>query len=270
MSRSKRSLSQHFLVDPNLQERIVEELEAGPDEAVLEVGPGHGELSRHLVGRVEPLVLVEKDDDLARELAARWGGRPDVEVVHGDALEVELTEEIPPGRSYRVISNLPYAITSPMIFRLLDLEPPPVRAVLTVQKEVARRLAASPGGEFGSLTVGVQSRADVRIAFEVSRHAFRPVPGVDSATVVLEPDLERIRRLPAGALRRLTRAAFGRRRKQLQKILRSAPEYDLDRPRAEELCRKVGAEPRRRPERLTPEQFVELARLLEPEAGESG
>lgn len=271
MSRAKRSLSQHFLVDPNLQEKIVDALEAEPGEAVLEIGPGHGELSRHLAGRVDPLVLVEKDDDLARELADRWGGRPDVEVVHADALEADLGARLPGDRPYRVISNLPYAITSPMLFRLLEMEPPARRIVVTVQKEVADRLAAEPGGgEYGSLTVGVRTRADVRRAFDVSRHAFRPEPRVASTTVILEPDPERIRRLPARALRRLTRAAFSRRRKQLQKILRSAPEFDLDRERAEALCRAVGAEPRHRPERLSPGQFVELARRLDAEVPAPG
>ena len=271
MSRPKRSLSQHFLVDPNLQEKIVDTLEAEPGEAVLEIGPGHGELTRHLVGRVDPLVLVEKDDELARELADRWGGRGDVRIVHGDALEVDLAAQLPPDRPYRVLSNLPYAVTSPLLFRVLALEPPARRIVVTVQKEVADRLAAEPGGgAYGSLTVGVRTRADVRRAFDVSRHAFRPVPEVTSTTVVLEPDPGRIRRLDPEGLRRLTRAAFSRRRKQLQKILRSAPEFGLERERAEALCRAVGAEPRHRPERLSPGQFVELARRLEEERGGEG
>lgn len=264
MSRPKRSLSQNFLVDPNLQRKIVDALEAGPGVTILEVGAGHGELSRHLVGEAGPLVLVEKDDDLARELEERWGGRDDVRVVHGDALELELSGLVPVGRSYRVLSNLPYAVTSPLLFRFLALRPPPARIVVTVQKEVAERIVAGAGGgDYGSLTVGVQTRAEARLAFHVSRHAFRPVPDVESATVVLDPDPERIEALPEAALRRLTRAAFSRRRKQLQKILRSAPAYDLDRVAAEALCRDMGLDPRIRPERLSPAQFVELARRLE-------
>jgi len=264
VSRAKRSLSQNFLVDPNLQRKIVEALEAEPGETVLEVGAGHGELSRHLVGRVERLVLVEKDDRLAEELREEWGGRPDVRIVHGDALELDLAEGRDPGAPYRVLSNLPYAITSPLLFRFLELRPLPRRIVVTVQEEVAERIAAEPGGgDFGSLTVGIQARARVEIAFSVSRQAFRPVPDVESATLIIDPDPERAAGVPDVALRRLTRAAFSRRRKQLQKILRSAPVYDLDRDRAEELCRSIGVEPRTRPERLSPEQFVELARRLE-------
>ncbi len=271
MTRPKRSLSQNFLVDPNLQQKVVAALEAPPGEPVLEIGPGHGELSRHLVGVADPLVLVEKDDRLFAELEERWGGRSDVSLVHGDALEVDLAARLPVDRPYRVLSNLPYAITSPLLFRVLALDPPPVRIVVTVQKEVADRLAADPGGgDYGAPTVGVRSRAEVRRAFDVSRNAFRPSPDVESTTVVLEPDPARIRALPGGALRRLTRAAFSRRRKQLQKILRSAPEFGLDRATAEALLRSVGAEPRHRPERLSPEQFVELARRLEDEVSGEG
>lgn len=264
---AKRSLSQNFLVDPNLQRKVVDALEAQGDEAVLEVGAGHGELSRHLVGDVSPLVLVEKDDELAAGLQERWGERDDVRVVHGDALEIDLGATLPAGRPHRVLSNLPYAVTSPLLFRFLRLDPPPVRIVVTVQKEVAERIAAEPGsGDFGSLTVGVQTRARAALAFGVSRQAFRPVPDVESATVVLDPDPDRIRRLPDEALRRLTRAAFSRRRKQLQKILRTAPPYRLSREEAEAVCAGLGVDPRIRPERLAPEQFVELARTLEERA----
>ena len=264
MTRAKRSLSQNFLVDPNLQRKIVEALEADAGDVVLEVGAGHGELSRHLVGGAADLVLVEKDDRLAEELRERWGHRDDVRLVHADALEVDLGTMVPAGRPFRVLSNLPYAVTSPLLFRFLALDPAPERIVVTVQKEVAERIAAEPGsGDFGSLTVGVQARARARVAFDVSRHAFRPEPDVESATVVIEPDPERIRTLPAEPLRRLTRAAFSRRRKQLQTILRTAPAYGLAREAAEGICAELGVDPRIRPERLTPGQFVELARRLE-------
>jgi 16S rRNA (adenine1518-N6/adenine1519-N6)-dimethyltransferase len=263
MRRPKRSLSQNFLVDPNLQRKVVEELALRPGEAVLEVGAGRGELSRHLVGWASPLVLVEKDDALASELEGRWGGRGDVRVVHADALEIDLVSLVSE-RRYRVLSNLPYAITSPLLFRFLALDPPPRRIVVTVQREVAERIVASPGGkEYGALTVGVRARGDAALAFDVPRGAFRPVPSVDSATVRIEPDPRRLAALPEPALRRLTRAAFGRRRKQLQTILRSTPEYGLSREEAEEVCRELGVDARIRPERLPPEVFVRLARRLE-------
>jgi 16S rRNA (adenine1518-N6/adenine1519-N6)-dimethyltransferase len=268
VERAKRSLSQNFLVDPNLQRKIVELAEPGPGLGVLEVGPGHGELTRHLVGRVRTVLAVEKDDRLARELAAAWADRSDLRVVTGDALELDLEALLvkawgPDVQPYAILSNVPYAITSPLTFRLLDLSPPPERIVLTVQREVAERLAADPGGgDYGALTVGVQLRARVRLAFDVSREAFRPRPEVESAAVVLEPRADRPPDAELRRVRELTRAAFGRRRKQLQKILRSAPEFGLQRQEAEAVCRELGVDPRTRPAKLSPDGYRALAGRL--------
>lgn len=240
---------------------------------VLEVGPGNGELSELLVGRVERLVLVEKDDRLAPELAERWADRADVRVVHGDALEVDLSALVaggparasssgPPG-DVRLISNVPYAITSPLLFRLLDVRPLAVRIVVLVQEEVARRIVADPGGkEYGALTVGVRVRAKAELAFRVSRNCFRPVPDVDSAAVVLTPH-EAPSPAELDAVRRLVRAAFSRRRKQLRTILRSAPGYELTRDEADAVLGALGIAPRARPETLAPEEFLALAARLE-------
>ncbi|MFQ5745799.1 MAG: 16S rRNA (adenine(1518)-N(6)/adenine(1519)-N(6))-dimethyltransferase RsmA [Gemmatimonadota bacterium] len=261
--RAKRSLSQNFLVDPNLQRKIVDELGAGAGDTVLEIGPGHGELSDRLVGRVRRLILVEKDDDLARDLADRLGGREDVAVVPADALRVDLGRIAGPGRPLRVLSNIPYAITSPLLFRLLAIEPAADRIVVTVQREVARRIAAGPGSRaYGALSVGVQTRARPRIAFPIGRHAFRPAPRVESAAVVLEPLAAPVGGEDLEDLRRLTRIAFGQRRKQLGGILRGAAEYGLSREGAERLLSHLGLRHDLRPERLTPEDFVRLARAL--------
>lgn len=264
--RAKRSLAQNFLVDANLQRKLVRTLETTPADTVLEVGPGHGELSQHLVDRVAHTVLVEKDDVLVEALRLRWRSRADVEVVHGDALEINLATLLPTRASYRILSNLPYNVASPLLFAFLELRPVPIRIVITLQREMAARLTAAPGSkDYGALSVGVQARATAKIAFRIGRQAFRPVPDVDSAVVSVVPDPMRLEQLPTGSLRRLTRAAFSRRRKQLQKILRDAPEYGLDRGEVGKLCDKMGLDPRARPETLSPEQFVALARALDEE-----
>ncbi|TFG66283.1 MAG: ribosomal RNA small subunit methyltransferase A [Gemmatimonadales bacterium] len=258
MIRAKRSLSQNFLVDHNLRRKLVEALDAGPGDTVVEVGPGHGELSELLVGRVRRLVLVEKDDRLAPLLNDRWGDRSDVVIVHGDALTEDLSAlaGVPP---VRFVSNVPYAITSLLIFRLLDVEPVPSRIVVLVQEEVARRMTAKPGGkEYGALSIGVQTRADARLAFRVGRKAFRPVPRVDSAAVVIEP-VAGIPRDRIEATRALTRAAFSRRRKQLGTILRTAPVYGLGAEEAAAVARAVGIDLSTRPEAIAPGPFAELA-----------
>ncbi|MDP2470223.1 MAG: 16S rRNA (adenine(1518)-N(6)/adenine(1519)-N(6))-dimethyltransferase RsmA [Candidatus Palauibacterales bacterium] len=267
MVRAKRSLSQNFLVDPNIRRKIVEELGAGPEDSVLEVGPGHGELSDLLAGRVGRLALVEKDDGLAAELALRFGGRDDVRVVHGDALDVDLAGLLE-DRSGLLVSNVPYGITSPLVFRFLEMRPLPRRMVLLVQKEVAERIAAPAGSKvYGALTVGVQARADVRIAFRVGRRAFRPVPAVDSAVLVIDPHGAARGPDRFAGLRILTRVTFSRRRKQLGTILRGAPEYALSASVVDDVLRALDISPRARPETLSPGQFVELAQRLEEVGG---
>lgn len=260
---AKRSLGQNFLVDPNLQAKIVRELEADAEDAVLEIGPGHGELSALLVDRVAQLVLVEKDDELAQELAHRFASCGAANVVHGDALQLDLSSLLDAARPHRVLSNLPYSITTPLLFRILEMRPVPVRVVVTVQREVAERIVARPGSKsYGALSVGVQVQGAVRIAFRLGKKAFRPVPRVDSATVVIDPDPRLSTEAERAALRALTRVLFGSRRKQLQKILRTAPQYGLAPDAIEEVADRVGFDPRARPEVLTPIKFVELARVL--------
>lgn len=258
--RPKRSLSQNFLVDPNLRRKLVAELDPAADEAILEVGPGHGELTELLLQRVDRIVVIEKDNDLAAELETRWGGGPQLEVVHGDALVVDLTRDLPAGAPYSIISNIPYAITSPLIFRFLDLDPPPRRIVATVQREVADRIVAAPGSKaYGALSVGVQVRVNARIAFKVGRLAFRPVPAVDSAAIVMDRRADALSAAEFADVRRLTRAAFGQRRKQLQKILRSASELGLRVDSVDAVLDQTGLDGRMRPEELSPQQFVSLA-----------
>jgi 16S rRNA (adenine1518-N6/adenine1519-N6)-dimethyltransferase len=265
--RARKSLGQNFLIDPNLQRKIVDELEAEEEDVVLEVGPGHGELSAHLEGRVRRLVLIEKDRDLAAALAARWRDTRGIEVVCADALDVDLSGFQEIGRSFRVLSNVPYNVTSPLLFAFLDIRPLPVRIVLTVQREVALRVVAAPGSKtYGALTVGVQAIADARIAFGVGRQAFRPVPEVESAVLVIDPVPERAEGLDVDGLRTVTRAMFSRRRKQIQKILRTAPEFagsaDLG-----AILADLGVSPTDRPEVLAPADFIAIARALETGAG---
>jgi 16S rRNA (adenine1518-N6/adenine1519-N6)-dimethyltransferase len=260
---AKRSLSQNFLVDRNLRRKIVDCLEAGPSDCVLEIGPGHGELSELMVGEVARLVLVEKDDRLVPLLRERWGGREEVRVVHGDALVVDLAGLAGGDAPLRVISNLPYAITTPLLFRFLRIRPFPRRIVVLAQREVAGRITAEPGSKaYGALTVGVGVLAEARVAFSVGRRSFRPVPDVDSAVVVIEPRPGTPSSGELDALRTLTRAAFSRRRKQIRRILRDAPEYGLDAREAERILAAAGIEAGVRPETIPPELLLDLARRL--------
>lgn len=264
MHRAKRSLGQNFLVDPNIQRKIVEAVDAGPGDEVLEIGPGTGALTRHLAGAVRRLVAIELDDDLAAALRREFEDTPGVEIVHGNALEQDLAALVEDVAALKVVGNIPYNITTPLIFWLLERPVRPARIVLMVQKEVADRILAQPGGKaYGALSVGVRAVAAVERLFTVGRGAFRPVPDVDSAVIRITP----FRPSPLSPeeevdLRTLTRAAFSWRRKQLQKILRSAPGYGLDADAVAAVCREAGVEPTARPEELEPAAFIGLARAL--------
>lgn len=266
MSPAKKSLSQNFLVDPNLQRKIVKALDPASGDRVLEIGPGTGALTQHLVGRVAHLTLIELDDELTLQLREIYGERDDVEIVHADVLDVPLDQLAVGAAPLKVIGNIPYGITSPLIFHLLDRRPRPALIVLTVQREVARRLSAQPASkDFSALTVGVQAVAQVERLFNISRRAFRPTPDVDSSVVRLTPFRPAaLSEAHERALRRLTRAAFSRRRKQLQNVLRQAPEFALSPQRAEEILTQLQIDPAIRPDALSVERFVQLAAALAP------
>ncbi len=261
--RPKKSLGQNFLVDSNHQRKIVDALAVGPADQVIEIGPGRGALTRHLVGRAGRLVLVELDDALVGELRARWGDRSDVEIAQGDALEIDIGALVERPAAAKVVGNIPYNVTSPLLFRLLE-RPRPAVILVMVQREVANRLLAEAGtAEYGALAVGVQSVADVERVSQVPRSAFRPVPGVDSTVVRITPHAPpRLSELEEEQLRVLVRAAFQWRRKQIGKILREHPELSIDPQRVQRLSAEVGIALTDRPETLSPERLLTLSRAV--------
>lgn len=261
--RAKKSLGQNFLVDTNLQRKIVEALGADPGDEVLEIGPGRGALTRHLAGSVRRLVLVELDRGLAGELAERYRGRPDVQVVEGNVLAADLPTLVESPAALKVLGNIPYNITTPILFHLLG-RPRPALILLMVQKEVAERLVAPPGtSAYGALAVGVRTVAAVERVFDVPRGAFRPVPGVDSTVVRIRPfQPPRLDEEEEARLRVLTRATFQWRRKQMQKALRDHPDLAVAPAALERLREASGFDLTRRPETFSPDDFVLLSRLL--------
>jgi 16S rRNA (adenine1518-N6/adenine1519-N6)-dimethyltransferase len=261
--RAKKSLGQNFLVDPNIQRKIVQALDPSPGDRVLEIGPGQGALTRHLVGRVEQLVLVELDDALFAELRERYDGEEGVELIHADILDLELSEVMSAPGDLKVVGNIPYNITAPLVFKVLE-RPRPRELLVMVQKEVGDRMVSPPGRKgYGALAVGVRSVADVERVMEVSRNSFRPIPRVDSTVVRIVPHRpDRLSRQEERDLRRITRIAFQWRRKQLQKILRSHPELGLPMERVEAVARETGFDLTARPETLSPQDFIRLSRAL--------
>lgn len=261
--RRRPRLSQHFLHDTGVAARIADALGAPEGARVLEIGAGEGALTEHLIGRGWRVVAVEIDQRLARILGSRWRGRDDLHVVAADALELAL----PTGRGpWWVIGNLPYAVTTPLLFGLVDAAPRvPIRQmVFMVQREVAERLAARPGtGAMGSLTVGIRLVADVEWLFDVGPGAFRPPPRVRSSVIRIVPhDRWGLSEEDRERLRRLVQALFGQRRKQLQKGLRTLAPWRLAKGETERLAEETGLDLSRRPETLSVEEWLGLESAL--------
>jgi 16S rRNA (adenine1518-N6/adenine1519-N6)-dimethyltransferase len=259
LPRPRKRFGQHFLTDPASLERIVSALAPEPADTVVEIGPGRGALTDLLADRCGRLVAIEIDRDLAAHLRARYAGRDHIQIVEGDALETDWGAIA--GPSYLLAGNLPYYITTPLIFRILE-GPRPDRAVLLVQREVAARLVAEPGSDdYGALTVNVQVSTSVRIVARVNAGSFHPRPTVDSSIVLLTPLAEP----PLGAaeedeFRRFVQAAFGMRRKTLLRVMREL--WVPDAGKASDLLASLGLEPAMRPEVVNPLDFVRLFRAI--------
>ena len=252
----RKSLGQHFLSDRRILERIVDALEPGPDETVVEIGPGRGTLTEVLRERAGRVVAVEYDRALAALLKDRYAGS-NVSIVEADVLSVDMYEAA--GGPFILVGNVPYYITTPILFHALR-RPRARRSVFLVQKEVAERMAAPPGDKtYGALSVNVQALARVEIVMRVAPGAFSPPPKVDSAVVRVVPRVDPVvEAAEEKAFSEFVMAAFGMRRKQMQRVLREITSSGAE--AAKELLTRLGIEPALRPESLTPEQFAAVFR----------
>jgi 16S rRNA (adenine1518-N6/adenine1519-N6)-dimethyltransferase len=256
---TRKSLGQHFLTDRRILGRIADALHLRGDETVLEIGPGRGALTDILAERAGRLIAIEYDRALAAMLRERYARRSNVLVAEADVLEVSLGELA--AGPYVLVGNVPYYITTPIIFQALE-RPRPDVAVYLVQREVAERLVAPPGGkEYGALTVNVGAVARVEILFGVPASAFRPPPKVDSAVLRITPRADPV--VPADTeseFREFVQAIFTMRRKQMQRIIRSLKNLDVDRAAA--VLEVARIDPMARPETLDGAAFARLLGAL--------
>jgi 16S rRNA (adenine1518-N6/adenine1519-N6)-dimethyltransferase len=243
----RKELGQHFLVDENILGVIERLAELGPDDVVLEIGPGLGVLTTYLADRVRQVYAVELDASLGPRLIERLAGRPNVELRFGDALQLDLTEAAP--GATKLVANLPYNIATPLVAESLDGLPELQLWCVMVQREVADRFFARPSTKaYGAVSVLIQLVAERTGFHPVSRNVFRPRPNVESAIVAfrrtgLPPNFAHVKRV--------VEAAFAHRRKKLANSLELS---GIDTSGA--------AIPAVRAEELTPVQFIELAELL--------
>lgn len=258
---ARKSLGQHFLSDVRILGRIVDALDPKPNETVVEIGPGRGGLTELLRARAGRVVAIEVDRALAAILREKYAGS-NVEIVEADVLKTDLRRAA--GGEFALVGNVPYNITTPILFHAL--EPPRAnRMVFLVQREVAERMSAVPGGkDYGALTVNLQAVASVETVFRVAPGSFQPPPKVESAVVRVTP-----RESPLVApemeerFRTTVQGIFGMRRKQMRRVVRS--QFNLDADRAEAILAKCGIDPEARPETLSPAQFARLVSIREGE-----
>ncbi len=256
--RAKKSLGQNFLRDPHYLTKIADAAQVGPEDRVLEIGPGLGHLTRVLAARAKKVLALELDDRLIPLLQQEFGEMGNVEIVQADAVEYPY-ESLSTG--WKVVANLPYYISTPIIRRLLACRERFKTLTLTLQQEVAERVTAPPGGRtYGYLSVLVQLYAEPRIEFLVPPGAFTPRPEVNSAVITLT-----IRDHPAVAVEddnffmRVVKAAFSQRRKTLRNALGQlgAPKEKLAM-----VLSRTGIDLSRRAETLTVNEFGLLADFL--------
>lgn len=257
-----KARGQNFLVDPNMCNRLVDALGATRADTVLEVGPGTGVLTERLLTRAGKLIAVETDRMLAEHIRKQFGADERLQLIEQDFLTVDLKffEQYTPRKA---ISNLPYSITSPALFKILTSPAPFERIVLTMQKEVAQRLAAKPGSRtYGRLSVLIALAGKIENLFDLPPAVFRPRPRVVSRAIAITPR-RGLADFPGSLLERVIKAAFGTRRKQAAVALTAG----LARPRAgvDAALKAVGIKATARAEEIAPEEYVALAQALRTE-----
>jgi 16S rRNA (adenine1518-N6/adenine1519-N6)-dimethyltransferase len=256
----RKGLGQNFLADPVALDRIVAAADLAPADTVLEIGPGLGTLTERLAAAAGRVVAVELDERLASVVRGRLAGLGNVEVIHGDILELGDLGFLGPG--YKVVANLPYYITSAVLRHLLDRADRPRLVVVTVQREVAERIVAGPP-DMSLLAVSVQFYGRPRIVARIPAGAFYPPPKVDSAVVRIDVAPGQVA-LPPGigeeTFFRVARAGFGQKRKTLRNSLSAG--LRLPPARVEEALREAGIDPRRRAETMSLDEWARVSSLL--------
>lgn len=263
----QKKYGQNFLIDTSVLERIIKAAQVGPADCVLEIGPGIGTMTQYLAESAGKVIAVEIDKALIPILEETLAPYENITVLQGDILKMdvrELADQYNDGKPLKVVANLPYYITTPIIMGLFEKDVPLESVTVMVQKEVAERMQAKPGTkDYGALTLAVQYYAEPRIAANVPPNCFMPRPNVGSAVV----KLERYKKPPVEVedekfMFTLIRAAFNQRRKMLANALSGAGDTALTKERVTEALGKLNISGTIRGEKLTLAEFAELSNLL--------
>jgi len=260
--KAHKKLGQNFLINPRVLSEIIQAADIHEGDYVLEIGPGIGTLTQGLADAGALVTAVELDYGLLPVLAKTLEGYENITVLHGDILKLDLPVLLK-GKQWKVVANLPYYITTPIIMTLLEQRLPLSSIVTMVQKEVAERMVAKPGGkDYGALSVAVQYYTSPEIITMVPAHSFVPAPAVESAVIKCTlRETPPVQVLNESFFFKVVRSAFGQRRKTLLNALGGAA-LDLDRKKIEEGLLTANIIPSRRGETLSLEEFAVLANVL--------
>ncbi len=259
--RPRKRFGQHFLRDPAVIGAIIDAIAPGPDDVIVEIGPGLGAITEPLARRAGQLHCVELDRDLVAALRNRWSDSPAVTIHEADALAFDFGSI---GNDLRIVGNLPYNISTPLLFHLLDCQDSIRDMHFMLQKEVVERMAASPGSKaYGRLGIMLGCYLDIEALFDVDPESFEPPPAVTSAIVRLTPKTgQRFDISDEAILADIVATAFSQRRKTLRNALKTRVD--------ETELRALNIDPGRRPETLAIADYVALANYLARRGHDSG
>lgn len=253
----KKSLGQNFLKDENVARKIIASLNLKPGDCILEIGSGTGILTKYLIQEAANVVGVEVDKNLVAQLLEQYGAATNFLLYHDDILKISFDNILPGEQRWKAVANLPYHITSPVLFKLFEQRHFFENATLMVQKEVAQRMIAKPSTKaFGILSVFSQYYAEAKILFDVSKHVFFPRPDVTSAVVQLEfKKFDLLNKYEEPVFRKIVRGAFNQRRKMLRNSLLAISDLVLD-------LQKIDFDLEQRPEQLSVSDFIGLTKQI--------
>ena len=261
---AKKCFGQNFLVDDSILSGIVDSSNVEKDDLVIEIGPGLGNLTEYILQTGAQVLAFEIDTDMIEILKGRFAAHNNLTIVNTDILKVDLEEYIKVTKGkVRVIANLPYYITTPIIFKLLEYKESIASITVMVQKEVADRIASKPGSkEFGVLTINTNYQADVEKIFVVPNTSFVPAPNVTSAVIKITPNKEKEQALgikDGKIFEELVKKAFSERRKKMANSLANCGLCGLTKGEIEEIIKKVGLKETVRAEEVAVETFAKIA-----------
>lgn len=259
----KKSLGQNFLQDKQILSRIIEVADLKTDDFVIEIGPGEGVLTEKLLETARKVIAIEIDQSLSEKLKKRFANKENFELINGDILKINLPRLIEEQKlesdGYKVIANIPYYITSPIIRIFLETKYPPKEMILMVQKEVAERICAV-SGQMSLLSASVQYYAKPELLFYVDKKAFYPIPEVDSAVIRITHNLKHLTREENKRFFRILRTGFSAKRKTLSNNLSAS--LKIDKKVTEGILKEAGIAPNARAQELSVENWKKLFRLF--------